>query len=115
MSNEIKKDLRKAWNLHLESTHDQFAQEEIRFTTMLNQIFDDTETKIIMTDINRCAHVFYDEPEKDLLGVIIDYLVTAINAPITNERRKARIYQVINIIIDSCNKNEPTTDGEDKT
>ena len=82
---------------------------------MLNQIFDDTETKIIMTDINRCAYIFYDEPEKDLLGVIIDYLVTAINAPITNERRKARIYQVINIIIDSCNKNEPTTDGEDKT
>ena len=82
---------------------------------MLNQIFDDTETKIIMTDINRCAHVFYDEPEKRLLEIFIDHLKTVTNANVSNERKKTRTYQIINVIINSCNKNEPTTDGEDKT
>ena len=68
-----------------------------------------------MTDINRCAHVFYAEPEKDLFGVIIDYLETAINTDVSNERKKERTYQVINVIINSCDKNEPSTDGVDET
>ena len=82
---------------------------------MLNQIFDDSETEIIMTDINKCAHIFYDEPEKDLLGIVIDHLKRITNSHLSNERKKTRTYQIIDTIINSCNKNEPTTDGEDKT
>ncbi len=31
------------------------------------------------------------------------------------EEKKTRTYQIINVIINSCNNNEPTTDDEDNT
>ena len=57
MSNEIKKELRKAWNLHLESTHDQFAQEEIKLGpwTSYSLVNDPKHMAFVLSRYKFCA------------------------------------------------------------
>ena len=69
MDNKIKKDLRKAWSLHLEATHDQFAQEEIKLGpwTSYSLVNDPKHMAFVLSRYKFCAKMF--DGKKNVLEV----------------------------------------------
>ena len=69
MSKDVKKNERKAWNLHLEATHDQFAQEEMSLGpwTSYSLIQDPKHMVFVLSRYKFCAKML--DNKKNVLEV----------------------------------------------